>query len=155
MNKSEGLGLAGFCALCLGVAGLAGFATAQSVSEWYPGLNKPDWTPPPWLFGPVWTTLYLMMAVAAWLVWKKGAMARPALAVFYVQLALNMAWSFLFFGMRAPLLGLIDIAALWVMIAVTIRAFWSHSYAAALLLVPYWVWVSFAAALNGAIWRLN
>lgn len=152
MNKW--LALAGFVALTLCVGALGGFATAQSVAEWYPTLVKPSWTPPPWLFAPVWTTLYIMMAVAAWLVWLKGN-ARGALALFAGQLLLNLAWSFLFFGARSPGLGLIDIVLLWLMIAATIFAFSLKSRAAALLLVPYLAWVSFATALNLSVWMLN
>jgi translocator protein len=155
MQKRELLALVGFIALCLGVSALAGLVTIPSVQVWYPTLNKPSWTPPPWLFGPVWTVLYIMMGIAAWLVWRKGLMARPALLVFYAQLFLNLSWSFLFFGLQSPLLGLIDIVAMWVMIVVTIRIFYVHSGWAAALLVPYLAWVSFATALNAAIFMLN
>jgi translocator protein len=141
--------------LCLAVGVLSGMATAQSVNEWYPALNKPTWTPPSWLFAPVWSALYVMMAVAAWLVWKKGAMARPALLIFFAQLALNLAWAFLFFGFRAPFAALVEISVLWVAIILTTVAFNSHSRVAALLLVPYLTWVTFAAALNAAIWLMN
>jgi translocator protein len=146
--------LAGFVVLCLGVAALGGFATAQSVSEWYPTLNKPSWTPPSWLFGPVWTVLYLLMAVAAWLVWKTGG-ARTAMILFGAQLLLNLAWPFLFFGARLPGLGLVEIVMLWLAVAATIFAFALHSRVAAFLMVPYLCWVSFATALNAAIWMLN
>lgn len=146
--------LAGFIVACVAVGGLGGFATAQSVVEWYPTLNKPSWTPPSWLFGPVWTLLYLMMAVAAWLVWRAGN-SKGALILFWAQLALNLAWSFLFFGARSPILGLLDIILLWIAIAATIFAFALHSRKAAFLLVPYLAWVSFATALNSAIYLLN
>lgn len=146
--------LAGFVALCLAVAALGGFATFQSVAEWYPTLNKPSWTPPSWLFGPVWTLLYIMMAVAAWLVWRAGE-ARAAMILFGAQLLLNLAWSFLFFGARSPVLGLIDIVALWLAIAATIFAFAMRSRLAAFLMLPYLCWVSFATALNASIWMLN
>jgi translocator protein len=146
--------LAGFVGSCLAVAGLAGFATAQSVVEWYPTLAKPSWTPPSWLFGPVWTVLYVLMGVAAWLVWSKGQ-ARNALLLFGAQLLLNLAWSFLFFGARSPGLGLIDIVALWLAIAATIFAFAQRTRTAALLLAPYLAWVSFAMALNAKIFLLN
>ena len=148
------LALAGFVGLCLAVAGLAGFATAQSVVHWYPTLAKPSWTPPGWLFGPVWTVLYILMGVAAWRVWLKGQ-ARTALWLFGAQLLLNLAWSFLFFGARSPGLGLVDIVALWLAIAATIFAFAQLSRGAALLLVPYLAWVSFAMALNAKIFLLN
>ena len=146
--------LAGFVMLCLAVAALGGWATVQSVAEWYPTLNKPSWTPPSWLFGPVWTVLYIMMAVAAWLVWKAGQ-AKGALLLFGAQLLLNLAWSFLFFGAKSPGLGLIDIVLLWLAIATTIFAFSLKSRLAAFLMVPYLCWVSFATALNAAIFMLN
>jgi translocator protein len=146
--------LAGFVILCVGIGALAGMATSQSVLEWYPGLNKPSWTPPGWLFAPVWTVLYIMMAVAAWLVWKTGN-AQTALILFFGQLLLNLAWSFLFFGARSPALGLIDILALWLSIAATIFAFSFRSRVAAFMMVPYLCWVSFATALNAAIYMLN
>lgn len=146
--------LAGFLSLCLIVGGLGGYVTAPSVTEWYPTLIKPSWQPPNWLFGPVWTVLYIMMAVAAWLVWKAGN-ARSALTLWGAQLLLNFAWSFLFFGTRSPGLGLIDIIALWLAIAATIFAFAFKSRLAAFLMVPYLCWVSFALALNAAIFMMN
>jgi translocator protein len=146
--------LFGFILLCAGCGALAGFATMQSVVEWYPTLNKPSWTPPNWLFGPMWTVLYIMMAVAAWLVWRAGR-AQTALMLFFGQLLLNLAWSFLFFGAQSPVLGLIDIAILWLAIAATIFAFSMRSRLAAFLMVPYISWVSLAAALNASIVILN
>ncbi len=146
--------LAGFVALSLAVGAIGGFATTQSVVEWYPTLNKPSWTPPSWLFGPVWTALYIMMAVAAWLVWQRGD-SKYALILWGGQLLLNLAWSILFFGARSPTLGLIDIIALWVAIAATIFLFAQKSRGAAFLMVPYLCWVSFATALNAAIFMLN
>jgi tryptophan-rich sensory protein len=120
-------------------------------------LSKPAWNPPAWLFGPVWTVLYLMMAIAAWLVWRKMGFsgAAGAMGIFAVQLALNAAWSPLFFGLRNPAAGLVDIAALWIAVGVTLIAFWRVLPLAAVLLLPYWLWVSFATALNFAIWRRN
>ncbi len=146
--------LAGFLALCLAVGVAAGVVTAPAVAEWYPTLNKPSWTPPSWLFAPAWTVLYVMMAVAAWLVWKAGN-AKTALILFFAQLLLNFAWSVLFFGAHSPGLGLIDVAAMWLAIAATIFAFAFRSRLAAFLMVPYLCWVSFAAALNAAIFMLN
>jgi translocator protein len=146
--------LAAFVAGCLAVGSLGGFITMKPVLEWYPSLVKPSWTPPSWLFGPVWTLLYIMMAVAAWLVWRAGE-SRTALILFFAQLALNLAWSFLFFGARSPGLGLIEIVFLWLAVAATIFAFAFRSRVAAFLMVPYLVWVSFAAALNAAIFMLN
>jgi translocator protein len=146
--------LAGFIALCMAVGIGAGLVTAPAVLEWYPTLNKPSWTPPSWLFAPAWTVLYILMAVAAWLVWKAGN-AKAALTLFFAQLLLNFAWSVLFFGARSPGLGLIDVAAMWLAIAATIFAFAFKSRLAAFLMVPYLCWVSFAAALNAAIFMLN
>lgn len=150
----NGLVLAGFVVLCLAVGALGGWATAQSVAEWYPTLAKPSWTPPPWLFAPVWTVLYILMGVSAWLVWKTGDAKVPML-LFGAQLLLNLAWSFLFFGARSPGLALIDIAALWIAIAAMIFAYAFRSRLAAFLMVPYLAWVSFAMALNAAIFMLN
>jgi translocator protein len=146
--------LAGFIALCMAVGVGAGLVTAPAVLEWYPTLNKPSWTPPSWLFAPAWTVLYILMAIAAWLVWKAGN-AKAALTLFFAQLLLNFAWSVLFFGARSPGLGLIDVAAMWLAIAATIFAFAFKSRLAAFLMVPYLCWVSFAAALNAAIFMLN
>jgi translocator protein len=146
--------LAAFIALCLGVGALAGFATSQSIDTWYLTLNKPSWNPPNWVFGPAWTILYTMMAVAAWLVWQKPD-PKGALMLWVGQLAINFAWSFLFFGARSPGLGLICVIAMWLAIAATIFAFALKSRPAAYLMVPYLMWVSFATALNAAIWMLN
>jgi benzodiazapine receptor len=146
-----------FIVVCLAVAGFGSFFTASSVSQWYPTIEKPSWTPPSWIFGPVWTALYIMMAVAAWLVWRKGDVpgVQSALILFAVQLALNAAWSPLFFGLRNPLAGLLDIVVLWAAIAAALVSFWKVSPSAGALLVPYWLWVSYAAALNFAIWIMN
>jgi translocator protein len=146
--------LAGFIILCLAVGGGAGYFTAGAVVDWYPTLNKPPFNPPPWIFAPVWTTLYIMMAAAAWLVWLKGN-SRSALILFFIQLALNFAWSFLFFGMHAPALALINIIAMWFAIVATILAFWKITKPAGALLMPYLAWVSFASVLNASIWWLN
>ena len=143
--------------LCLGVGALGAWTTAGSVATWYPTLVKPAWNPPSWVFGPVWTALYLGMAVAAWLVWRAAGWrgSSRALGWFAAQLALNAAWSPLFFGLRSPAAAFLDIAALWVAIVATIAAFFRVSRPAAALLLPYLAWVSFAAALNAAIWRMN
>jgi translocator protein len=146
--------LVGLVGLCLGAGMVAGFATAQSISEWYPALNKPWWTPPNWMFAPVWTVLYIMMAVAAWLVWQKGQV-QTAMVLFYGQLVLNISWSFVFFGAQSPLLGLINVIFMWLAIAATIFAFARHSRPAAYLMVPYIGWVTVAAALNAAILMMN
>jgi benzodiazapine receptor len=125
--------------------------------EWYAGLKKPAWNPPGWIFGPVWTMLYTMMAVAAWLVWRRGGFAaqRRPLTLFLLQLALNAAWSPLFFGLHHPGLAFIDLLLLWFALLGTIVAFWKARAFAGALLIPYLAWVTFAGALNFAIWRLN
>lgn len=139
------------------VESLGGWLTFLSVKTWYPQLIKPSWTPPDAAFEPVWTLLYLMMAIAIWLVWKAPT-SRPkffSYALFAIQISLNIIWSGLFFGMQNPGLALIDIAALWIAIAATMAAFWPISRTATYLLVPYLLWVTFATALNAAIWHLN
>jgi len=124
---------------------------------WYAGLNKPSWNPPGWVFGPVWSALYTMMAVAAWLVWQRGGFGaqRKALAWFIIQLALNAAWTPLFFGLHLPSVAFGEILLLWAAIVATLRAFFQVNNLAGWLLTPYLAWVSFAAVLNFTIWRLN
>jgi benzodiazapine receptor len=138
------------------------FATAWIGStfvpgEWYVQLKKPPWTPPGYLFGPVWTLLYTMMGLAAWLVWKRAGFsgARLALTIFVVQLVLNGMWSWIFFGMHKVGLAFAEILLLWVMILATIFAFWRQYTLAGAFLIPYLAWVSFAAALNFSIWWMN
>jgi len=128
-----------------------------SPGAWYQDLDKPSWTPPGWLFGPVWTTLYLLMGIAAWLVWRKAGWdgARGALALFLLQLAVNAAWTPIFFRWHAVLAALVCIAVLWLLVLATILAFRRHGTPAALLLVPYLLWLTLATALNFEIWRLN
>jgi len=149
--------LAGFLAASFVVAGIGNIFTSAGMPEWYMSLEKPAFNPPSWVFGPVWTTLYIMMAVAAWLVWRASGFrgATTALTVYFVQLGLNLAWSGIFFGLREPGWALAEIVLLWLAIGATIILFHRHSRVAALMLVPYLLWVSFAAVLNGAIWRLN
>ena len=149
--------LIGFLAVCFASAGLGAAATSTSVGGWYQTLTKPSWNPPDWLFGPVWTALYFMMAVAAWLVWRGHgwSAARTALNWFVLQLALNVLWSFLFFGLQRPGLAFAEILVLWLSIAATCLAFQAKSRTAALLLVPYLAWTSFAVILNLTLWRLN
>jgi benzodiazapine receptor len=145
-----------FFAVCLGAGGLGSFFTASSVRDWYPKLRKPAGTPPSWIFGPVWTTLYLLMAVSAWLVWREyGRGALPALLIFFAQLALNIAWSGIFFGSRMPGVAFVEIVILWLAILFTIFVFYFLVPLAALLLVPYVLWVTYASYLNWGIWRLN
>lgn len=142
--------------ICLAVGAVSGWVTGGSVRTWYPTLNKPTWNPPDAVFAPVWTTLYAMMGVAVWLVWRQRVAERRAVLIaFALQLALNAAWSILFFGMQRPGWALVEIVALWLSIAATIVLFARVSRLAAWLLVPYQAWVTFATALNAAIWWLN
>lgn len=147
------------CVVACLAAGFAGsFFTRASVSTWYRELRKPAFNPPDWLFGPVWTALYIMMGVALFLVIREGFKTpaiRAAFAVFVVQLILNITWSALFFGLKSPGAAFAEIVVLWAAIAATIALFKPISTAAAVLLIPYILWVTFAAALNFAIWRLN
>lgn len=124
--------------------------------EWYATLRKPAWNPPSWVFGPVWTTLYILMGVAAWLVWDRHRRAaRAALTLFVVQLVFNAAWSWLFFGLRSPGLAFAEIVVLWALILATTIAFWRLRPTAGALLLPYLAWVTFAAVLNATLWQLN
>ncbi len=124
---------------------------------WYASITKPAWNPPNSIFGPVWTTLYIMMAVAAWLVWQRGGwkQQRKALTIYLVQWALNALWTPLFFGLQRPDLAFAGILLLLASILATIAAFWRVKRTAAILLIPYVLWVSFATVLNFTIWRLN
>jgi tryptophan-rich sensory protein len=155
MMQNRWFVLCGFILLCLAVGAIAGAFTASSVETWYPTLTKPSFNPPNWVFAPVWTTLYILMAVAAWRVWLKGAEIKGALGLFYFQLALNFLWSFLFFGAHALGLALLEIILLWLSIAITAFAFWNIDRPAGLLFVPYLAWVSFAMVLNFSLWWLN
>ena len=134
-------------------------ATAVFVSTggWYAGLTKPTWNPPGWIFGPVWTVLYAMMAVAAWQVWRRGGWAKQkaALSLFVIQWALNALWTPLFFGLHRPDWALAEILVLLIAILATLRAFWGVDRPAGLILLPYALWVAFATVLNWTIWRLN
>jgi tryptophan-rich sensory protein len=136
---------------------VAGIGSQFMPGEWYEGLNKPSFNPPSAVFGPVWTALYLLMAIAAWLVWRrrKAANVAPALAAYSVQLILNAAWSWLFFGRHQIGLALADIGLLWAAIVATTILYWRLNWKAGALLLPYLAWVSFAAVLNASFWRLN
>lgn len=137
---------------------LGSYATMPAIPTWYAGLVKPGFNPPNWVFGPVWTLLYAMMAYAAWRILSLPAQTpgrRAALFMFFVQLSLNAAWSWVFFGNRSILGGLIVIAMLWLAIAETIRRFWELDRPAAWLLMPYLAWVSYASLLNATLWQLN
>lgn len=147
-----------FLFVSLMAGGIGSFATARSISEWYPLLAKPSWNPPAWLFGPVWTLLYIFMGTAAWRVWRAAGSflnARSALSFFFLQLVLNAAWSWIFFGFRMPGPALFELVLLWITIAAAIRAFAQIDTIAAWMMSPYIAWVTFAGALNYAIWILN
>lgn len=154
---SKWIGLGAFIAICFLAAAIGSWFTAASVKSWYPTLMKPAGTPPAWVFGPVWSTLYALMATAAWLVWKQRSAADVtlALALFFTQLALNATWSFLFFGLRRPGLALLEIAVLLAAIITTTSTFAQFSRPAFWLMTPYVVWVSYATYLNLGVWRLN
>jgi benzodiazapine receptor len=137
-------------------AGIGGAASVQA-GAFYAQIARPDWAPPSWVFGPVWTVLYALMGIAAWLVWRVGGFrtARSALTMFIAQLALNALWSWLFFGWQRADLAFADIVLLWALILATSIAFWKIRPLAGALLIPYLLWVSFAGALNYSIWQLN
>jgi tryptophan-rich sensory protein len=141
---------------------LAGFIgsifTTPAIPGWYAALVKPTFTPPNWVFAPVWTSLYLLMGISAFLVWRKGLdnhLVDSGLRIFILQLFLNTLWSFLFFGLKFPFLGFLEIVLLWVAILLAILSFFRVSKLAGILLLPYLLWVSFAVILNFSIWRLN
>ena len=149
--------LGAFLVVTLAVGQFGAHVTRPALDPWYRGLAKPDFTPPDIAFPIVWTALFVLMAVAAWLVWKSSGWQRAtgAFTLFAAQLVLNGAWSYLFFGLQSPFLGLVDIALLLPLIAATAFAFARHSRAAGWLFLPYVLWVAYAAALNFRIWQLN
>jgi tryptophan-rich sensory protein len=157
MRGSSLAGLGAFLALCFIIAAIGGYATSTSLDTWYRTLVKPSFNPPDAIFGPVWTVLYLAIAIAGWRLWRAGAFGRDKrLATSYgLQLALNLAWSLLFFGARMTGAALIDVVLLLASIVATVLLAWRHDRAAALLLVPYGAWVAFATVLNIALWKLN
>lgn len=151
-------------------ATIGGLATSRSVITWYPTLKKPEWNPPSWLFAPVWNLLYLLMGIASWLIWQKGAatttraqgshtplkaQSHRALALYGIQLTLNALWSVIFFGMRRIDLALVAIVPLWSTLLATMGAFYRIQPVAASLLIPYQLWVTFASVLNARVWQLN
>lgn len=154
MDASSLLALLGFVAACFGAALVGAFFRP---GDWYERLAKPSWRPPNRLFAPVWTILYLMIAVSGWLVWREAGIAGATLPllVYVLQLVLNAAWTPIFFGLHRPDLAFAHIVLVWLSIVATIILFYPIHALAALLLVPYLAWVTFAAALNFAIWRLN
>ncbi|WP_456312820.1 TspO/MBR family protein [Pseudomonas shirazensis] len=157
MNKTVKIAIA--LIVCLVVGYSASIVTRPSVESWYPTLIKPVFNPPNWIFMPMWTLLYILMAVAAGLVWDKlkeqNEEVKKALGFFLIQLTLNAIWSYLFFGLKNPMLALIEIALLWLMIYETYLKFIKINKTAGYLLIPYLAWVAFAAILNASIWWLN
>jgi translocator protein len=151
------LGLLMFLGVCLAIGAVGGAVTSTAVTTWYQHLRKPSFNPPDWVFSPVWTALYISMAVAAWNVWRHHGLqsTRFGMSLFAGQLALNLAWSILFFGLQQIGLALIEIILLFAAITGTALAFWRLDGVAALLFIPYVAWVGFASLLNFAIWRLN
>lgn len=155
-KQKDILGLAGWLIVTFAASAVGARASIEA-KAFYGQLVQPTWAPPPWVFGPVWTALYAMMAIAAWLVWRSGGLRtnRIALALFIVQLALNALWSWLFFAWNLGVLAFAEIVLLWVFIVATLISFWRVRPLAGILLLPYLLWVSFATALNYALWQLN
>jgi benzodiazapine receptor len=157
-SANDWLVLGGSFALVFVAAAIGGFVTAQPVRTWYRTIRKPAWNPPDWLFGPVWTVLYILMALALWRVWRTG-WSQPgvwlSVVLFLAQLALNVLWSAIFFGRHQLGWAVVEIAVLWVFLLATLIAFFGHQALAGWLLVPYLAWVSFAGILNYTVWRLN
>ncbi len=149
--------LAGLASWLLVCAAVAWFGAQFTPGEWYAALTKPSWNPPNRVFGPMWTLLYGMMAIAAWLVWRRGGWhgARVALTLFVIQLVANGLWSWLFFDLHRMGLALADLVLLWCLVALTAVAFWHHRKLAAVLLLPYLAWLAFAGVLNYTLWQLN
>ena len=154
--QSQALGLVGWFLLTFAAASV-GVITSARAASFYGQLTQPPWAPPAWLFGPMWSVLYVLMAVAAWLVWRDHGLsgARFALGVFVVQLVANALWSWLFFVLRRGALSVAEIVVLWLLILATILAFWPLHRLAALMLVPYLAWVSVASVLTLSLWRAN
>lgn len=158
MKGIEILKLAISIIICLAAGFIGSIFTNRQIPTWYAALEKPSFSPPNWLFGPVWTALFILMGISLFLVWRNG-LSQPsvkiALIIFIVQLLLNILWSFLFFTLRSPLTSFIEIILLWILILITILVFYPISKTAGILLLPYILWVSFASILNFSIWRLN
>jgi tryptophan-rich sensory protein len=144
--------------ICLFAGFIGSYFTTPAIPTWFATLQKPSFAPPNWVFAPVWTSLYILMGISLFLVWQKGHEDKTVKAAIYLfagQLVLNALWSFVFFGLRSPLLGLIEIIILWIAILATIMSFMKISRTAAYLLIPYILWVSFASIVNFSIWSLN
>jgi benzodiazapine receptor len=157
MRRRGWQSLSGLLVSLILVAAVAAIGGRSAPSAWYQEIVKPTWTPPSWLFGPVWTVLYILMAVASWQVWRERVARRSAVALtaYILQLVLNALWSWIFFGLHRIGLALADLVVLWLLVAVTCILFWRVRRAAGAALLPYLAWVSFAGVLNYAIWVLN
>jgi benzodiazapine receptor len=158
MRQADFLKLAISLSACYLAAFMGSIFTAPNIPTWYAALAKPFFAPPNWVFAPVWIALFTLMGISAYLVWRESPddpRVKAALVLFVLQLAVNVSWSAAFFGLRSPLAGLLVIAVLWALIALNIQKFRAISGTAGTLLLPYIIWVSFAAVLNFAIWRLN
>jgi len=155
-HSTQALGLAGWLLLTLSAAAVGAIASADA-GAFYQQLSRPPWAPPGWLFAPVWSALYLLIGIAAWLVWRERGLrgARTALSLFVIQLAANALWTWLFFAWREGTLAFIEILILWALIVATLVAFWRVRPLAGGLLLPYLAWVTFASALTFATWRMN
>ena len=156
-DRESWVSLVPFVVVCFAAAGIGSLFTATSVKTWYTQLSKPEWTPPNWIFGPVWTTLYLLMAISAWQVWRSttSSAGRFPLTLFAMQLLLNSLWSVVFFGLRQVGAAFAEVLLLWMMVVATTVAFLPISLLAAWLLIPYLAWVFFASYLNFRIWQMN
>lgn len=152
--SSQVIGLLGWLGLAF-AAGAIGAVASMDAASFYAQLSKPSWAPPASIFGPVWSALYALMGISAWLVWRSPGPRRLALALFCVQLAANALWSWLFFAWRSGPAAAVEVLVLLALIVATVAAFWHRSRLAALLLLPYTLWVSFASVLTWALWRIN
>ncbi|MGE5176544.1 MAG: TspO/MBR family protein [Hyphomicrobiales bacterium] len=152
--STQSLGLLGWLTAAF-AAGAVGAIASGNAAAFYAQLSKPSWAPPASVFGPVWTTLYALMGVAAWLVWRSPRRSGAALRLFFAQLAANAPWSWLFFAWRSGAVAAVEVLVLLALIGATMVAFWSRSRLAAALLLPYVLWVAFASALTWAVWRAN
>ncbi|RYY65496.1 MAG: tryptophan-rich sensory protein [Chitinophagaceae bacterium] len=142
--------------LCVGLGTASGFSTASEINGWFQTVEKPSWNPPNWIFGPMWTTLYILMGIAAALIWHSNdERKKAALTLFVLQFIFNLAWSFIFFNQHAIGWAFAEILVMWVFILATIISFYKIKPIAAYLMIPYLLWVTFASCLNGAIWMLN
>ncbi len=155
-KKEQVIGLVAWLVACFAAAGVGAMASIQAQS-FYGQLAQPSWAPPPTVFGPVWTALYAMMAISAWLIWRVGGFRaqRIALTCFLVQLVANTLWSWFFFAWHKGAFAFVDIVLLWLLLVYTICKFWKVRPLAGAMLIPYLMWVSFAAALNLSLWQMN